>query len=436
MDTLSAVKVAIVTESFLPQVNGVTNSVCRVLERLEALGHEALVVAPGRNRRSTGPAGPAPDCYAGAPVKYVRGVALPFYPSFVLGLPTRGVTSALAEFEPDVVHLASPLVLGASGAAAARRLDVPSVAVFQTDIAGFARRYGFHGTGPVIWWWLRRLHGRTGRTLAPSTPVLAELKQRGVPRLALWGRGVDRRRFNPDHRSADLRARLAPRGEVLIGYVGRLAAEKRPRLLTRLVGIPGARLVVVGDGPEEERLRRQLPDAVFTGFRTGTELSELVASLDVFVHTGADETFCQAIQEALASGVPVVAPAAGGPLDLIRPGSNGLLYAPDDDAEMRAAVNTLVADLPLRRRMSARAVESVEGRGWAAVCDELIEHYRELTDATARSQSAAERELPVERPIDRPVERPIERPVGPHAELSVERAVQRAAERAREESAA
>ncbi|MFG2005302.1 glycosyltransferase family 4 protein [Spirillospora sp. NPDC048911] len=390
MDTLSAVKVAIVTESFLPQVNGVTNSVCRVLERLDALGHEALVIAPGRGPRNVvGSAGPGPDCYAGAPVTYVRGVALPFYPSFVLGLPTRRVTSVLAEFEPDVVHLASPLVLGTSGAAAARRAGVPSVAVFQTDIAGFARRYGFRGTSPVIWWWLRRLHGRTDRTLAPSTPVLAELEQRGVPRLALWGRGVDRRRFNPDHRSADLRARLAPRGEVLVGYVGRLAAEKRPRMLTRLVGIPGARLVVVGDGPEEERLRRQMPEAVFTGFRTGTELSELIASLDVFVHTGADETFCQAIQEALASGVPVVAPAAGGPLDLVRPGSNGLLYAPDDAAEMRAAVNTLVADPALRHRMAARAVESVRGRGWAAVCDELIGHYQELTAATAERERVA-----------------------------------------------
>ncbi|KAB2345137.1 glycosyltransferase family 4 protein [Actinomadura rudentiformis] len=390
MDTLSAVKVAIVTESFLPQVNGVTNSVCRVLERLEALGHEALVIAPGRGPRSAGATRQGPDCYAGAPVRYVRGVALPFYPSFVLGLPTRRVMSALAEFEPDVVHLASPLVLGTSGAAAARRLDVPSVAVFQTDIAGFARRYGFRGTGSVIWWWLRRLHRRTDRTLAPSTPVLAELEQRGVPRLALWGRGVDRRRFHPDHRSADLRARLAPTGEVLVGYVGRLAAEKRPRMLTRLVGIPGARLVIVGDGPEEERLRRQLPEAVFTGFRTGTELSELIASLDVFVHTGADETFCQAIQEALASGVPVVAPAAGGPLDLVRPGFNGLLYAPDDATEMRAAVNTLVADPVLRRRMAVRAVESVQGRGWAAVCDELIEHYRELTGSMTERRNAAD----------------------------------------------
>lgn len=169
---------------------------------------------------------------------------------------------------------------------------------------------------------------------------------------------------------------------MLVGYVGRLAPEKRPRMLTRLVGVPGVKLVVVGDGPESQRLRRLMPDAVFTGFRTGTELSELMASLDVFVHTGADETFCQAVQEALACGVPVVAPAAGGPLDLVRPGVNGLLYAPDDESGLRAAVTTLAADAPLRRRMSAGALESVQGRGWDAVCDELFGIYREVVYGT------------------------------------------------------
>lgn len=363
------------TESFLPQVNGVSNSVCRVLEQLQARGHQALVVAPG-------PAPDGPDSHAGSPVVRVPGFALPFYRSFVCGVPNRRVTSALREFGPDVVHLASPLTLGLSGMAAARRLDVPAVAVFQTDIAGFARAYGFRGTDRIIWSWLRYIHRRAARTLAPSTPVLAELERRGIPRLALWGRGVDRSRFHPVHRSPELRARLAPRGEALVGFVGRLAAEKRPQLLTRLIGVPGARLVVVGDGPEEERLRRRMPDAVFTGFRTGTELSELVASLDVFVHTGADDTFCQAIQEALAAGVPVVAPAAGGPLDLVRPGSNGLLYAPDDGSELRASVAAIVADPVMRRRMSAQALASVHGRGWDAICDQLIGHYEDVIRGT------------------------------------------------------
>ncbi len=374
-------RVAIVTESFLPRVNGVTNSVCRVMEHLAGRGHQVLVVAPG----------PGPDGHAGQPVRLTRGVALPFYRSFVLGVPSRQVTGVLADFEPDVIHLAAPLTLGASGVAAARRLDVPAVAVFQTDVVGFARRYGLRGADHLVWAWIRRIHEQADRTLAPSRPTMEELGRRGVPRLALWRRGVDGRRFDPSHRSEALRARLAPDGEVLVGYVGRLAAEKRPSLLRHLTGLPGVRLVVVGDGPAERRLRRLLPDAVFTGFQTGRDLSELVASLDVFVHTGADETFCQAVQEALAAGVPVVAPAAGGPLDLVRHGFNGLLYEPDDTDELRDAVATLTADPVLRRRMARHALLSVRGNDWNSVCDELIGHYEDVRfgTGTARPRTPA-----------------------------------------------
>jgi phosphatidylinositol alpha 1,6-mannosyltransferase len=359
------VKVAIVAESFLPRINGVTNSVCRVLDHLAACGHDAVVVAPA----------PGPDSYAGFPVRLVPGAALPFYRSFVVGMPSRKVEDVLRDFAPDVVHLASPMVLGASGAAAARRLGIPAVAVFQTDVAGFARRYGFRGTDRIIWSWLRHIHEQAERTLAPSMPTLRELEKWGLPRLALWGRGVDQERFHPRHRSAALRAEWAPGGEVLIGYVGRLATEKSPHLLARLGDLPGTRLVVVGDGPEEHRLRRMLPGAVFTGFHTGKELSEIVASFDVFVHTGANETFCQAVQEGLSAGVPVVAPAAGGPLDLVRPGDNGLLFTPDDGAALRAAVASLAGDNEQRTRMGIQARRSVRGRTWPAICDELIGHY-------------------------------------------------------------
>ncbi|MCO5967714.1 glycosyltransferase family 4 protein [Actinoallomurus soli] len=371
-------KVAIVTESFLPRVNGVTNSVCRVVEHLAGCGSEVLVVAPG----------PGPGGHAGQPVRLTRGVALPFYRSFVVGVPTRQVTAVLSEFGPDVVHLAAPVTLGASGVAAARRLDVPTVAVFQTDVVGFARRYGLRGADHLVWAWLRHLHEQADRTLVPSTPTLDLLRRRGLPRLALWARGVDDRRFHPRHRSAELRARLAPDGRLLVGYVGRLAAEKRPSLLRHLADLPDVRLVVVGDGPAGRRLRRILPEAVFTGFRTGRELSELVASLDVFVHTGADETFCQAVQEALAAGVPVVAPAAGGPLDLVKPGYNGLLYPPDDAASLRAAVARLVADAPMRRRMAAHARLSVRGRDWDTVCAELVGHYHAVRSGRSERQAA------------------------------------------------
>src|SRR5690606_14467929 len=167
--------------------------------------------------------------------------------------------------------------------------------------------------------WRCRLHGRADRTLAPSSWATAELRARGVPRVHRWARGVDTRRFDPAKRDDALRARLAPGGELLVGYVGRLAPEKQVERIAALESLPSARLVVVGGGPSEERLRAALPGAAFLGFREGEELARIYASLDVFVHTGPSETFCQAVQEALASGLPVVAPDAGGPRDLVRP---------------------------------------------------------------------------------------------------------------------
>lgn len=371
MPIVSGVRIAVVTESFLPTVNGVTNSVCRILEHFAARGHRALVVTPGLG----------PDEYAGHQVVAVPGIALPGYRSFVLGLPTARVERVLSEFEPDIVHLASPISLGAAGASAARRLGVPSVAVFQTDVAGFARRYGFRGADRAIWAWLRHVHRQADRTLVPSSATRAQLEERGIPRLAMWGRGVDARRFDPRHRDPALRAELAPNGEVVVGYVGRVAGDKRVHLLTHLADLPGVRLVVVGDGPAAAKLRERLPGAVFPGFLDGADLSRMYACLDVFVHTGADETFCQAVQEAMASGVPVVAPAAGGPLDLVRPGRTGLFYDPESVDGLRDAVATLAADAGLRAEFGRRGRDAVRNRSWAAVNEELLGHYAEVLDA-------------------------------------------------------
>ncbi|HEY0807912.1 MAG TPA: glycosyltransferase family 1 protein [Pseudonocardiaceae bacterium] len=374
-------RIAVVTESFLPTINGVTNSVCRILEHFALRGHQALVITPGD--------GPAE--YAGHRVVAVPGVALPGYRSFVLGLPTARLREILADFAPDVVHLASPVSLGAAGGAAARKLGIPSVAVFQTDVAGFARRYGFRGADRAIWAWLRHVHRQADRTLVPSTATLEQLRTRGIERLAMWRRGVDTTRFDPGHRSDEVRKELVDPGETLVGYVGRLAGDKRVRLLAHLADLPGVRLVVVGDGPAAEKLRELMPQAAFPGFLNGPELSTMYASLDVFVHTGADETFCQAIQEAMASGVPVVAPAAGGPLDLVQPGRTGLLYDPDSVTELRTAVGHLAGQPELRLAYGRRARAAVVGRTWQRVGDELLRHYSEVlakNESTATGKAA------------------------------------------------
>jgi phosphatidylinositol alpha 1,6-mannosyltransferase len=363
------VRVAIVAESFLPEVNGVTNSVLRVLEHLEAEGHDALVIAPGDG----------PERCGRARVARTPAVALPVYRSLPVGLPTAEVRHHLAAFRPDVVHLAAPVVLGAAGAVAARRLGIPSVAVYQTDLAGFASRYRLGVAAGPIWSWLRWVHRQATLTLAPSSLAAWDLRRHGIAPVAPWGRGVDLARFHPHHRNELLRRRLAPNGEVLVGYVGRLAAEKQVHQLARLRHLPGTRLVVVGDGPDRARLQRRLPEATFLGFQSGIALSQAVASLDVFVHTGTHETFCQAVQEALAAGVPVVAPAQGGPLELVHHGRTGYLWPPNDPGLLRGAVQALVEDADLRTRLGRTAHESVVGRTWESLGDELLGHYRTVS---------------------------------------------------------
>jgi phosphatidylinositol alpha 1,6-mannosyltransferase len=374
------VRVAVVTESFLPEVNGVTNSVLRVLEHLQRRGHQALVVAPGRGGRAV---------YAGATVVRALSVPVPRYRSLSIGLPSPRLEAALRLFRPDVVHLASPVALGAHGVAVARRLAVPAVAVYQTDVAGFLARYGLGVAEPATWRWLQRIHRRAALTLAPSSHTVAALARHGITGVEIWRRGVDAERFHPGHASPALRRRLAPGGEVLVGYVGRLAAEKRVELLAVLEGLPGCRVVVTGDGPLRRQLERRLPWATFLGFRSGQELSEVFASLDVFVHTGADETFCQAAQEALASGVPVVAPAAGGPPDFVLHGVNGYLWRPGDPGELRDRVAALVADPATRAAMRRRARASVADRTWEAIGDQLLAHYAAVLDRRAATGAAA-----------------------------------------------
>jgi phosphatidylinositol alpha 1,6-mannosyltransferase len=365
-------RVAIVTESFPPDINGVAHSVLRTAEHLVRRGHEPLVIAPA----SAAPPTAADPC----PVVRLPAVPLPGYPQVRLALPTRRLEQVIAGHRPDVVHLASPFVLGARGMAAADRLGVPAVAVYQTDLAGYARAYRAGSSlGEVAAWRrLRAVHGAAARTLAPSTPAAQDLTAHGVPRVRLWQRGVDSVRFDPRHRDEELRRRLAPGGEVLVGYVGRLAPEKRVDLLAGVAGLPGIRLVVVGEGPSEPALRQALAGASFLGRMTGDALAALFASLDVFVHTGPLETFCQTIQEAMASGVAVVGPAVGGPLDLVAHRRTGLLVQPRNARAVTDAVVALAADPAARARFGEAARAEVAGRTWESVGDQLIDHYSEV----------------------------------------------------------
>jgi phosphatidylinositol alpha 1,6-mannosyltransferase len=371
-------RIAVVTESFLPTTNGVTNSVCKVLDHLRSEGHEAMVIAPQAG---------SPREYAGFPIHQVPAFA---YRQFPVGLPSPHVQRLIADFAPDVVHAASPFLLGAQAIASAGRLGIPSVAIFQTDVAGYARRNHLGAATAFAWRMVRWIHEGAELTLVPSSASMHDLESAGIRRLARWGRGVDLVRYHPanrlDEATAALRERIAPNGEVIVGYVGRIAPEKQVERFAALRGLPGVRFAIVGDGPSTPAAKRALAGMPVTwlGRLGGAELAAAYASFDIFLHTGAEETFGQTLQEAFASGVPVVAPRSGGPIDLVQHGSNGFLFEPSDDAGLRSWVNLLSRDPEVRARMGEAGRRSVLGKSWTAVCGELVQHYARVSAVRAQ----------------------------------------------------
>ncbi|MCO8278014.1 glycosyltransferase family 1 protein [Actinoplanes sp. TRM 88003] len=365
-------RVALVTESFLPDVNGVANSVVRTADHLLRRGHEPMVIAP-----QPPPAVRDTPVHVPYPVVRVASLPMPGYPQIRLGLPTPTLTGALRAFGADLVHLASPFVLGAWGMLAARTLRLPTVAVYQTDVAAYARAYKVGMTEGAAWKWIKTVHNLASRTLVPSSESAFALNAHGVERVHLWRRGVDDELFHPGRRRDEVRQSLAPNGELVVGFVGRLAVEKQIDLLADVSRLPGVRLVIVGDGPAAPQLHKALPAATFLGVRRGEELAELYASFDIFAHTGPYETFGQAVQEAMASGLPVVAPRAGGPVDLVDHERTGYLVPPFVAEGFTSAVRDLVADPARRAAFGAAGRQAIEGRSWSAVGEELLVHYGE-----------------------------------------------------------
>lgn len=361
-------KVAIVAESFLPQTNGVVHSILRVLDHLVEDRHdEVLVIAPAD------PQG-VPEEVRGARVVTVPSWALPAYPQVRVATGRSApLVRELRRFDPDVVHLASPYVLGWRGLLAAQQLRLPTVAVYQTDVPGYAAGYGLGHVERLAWKRVYDIHERATLTLAPSHASRTALESHGVNRVQLWRRGVDSGRFSPARRDEALRSTWGA-GQPLVGFVGRLAAEKNVDALTALTDLPVG-LVVVGDGPERPRLERLLPQAHFTGMLHGDDLARAMASLDVLVHTGEHDTFCQVVQEAMACAVPVVAPAVGGPLDLVDPSRTGWLYEPGNRGDLRERVRDLAGDPHKARAMGEAARRQVQNRSWRSVCSELTGHY-------------------------------------------------------------
>jgi len=379
-------RVLISAESFLPRTNGVTNSVLRTVRYLKEHGHEVLVIAPGEG----------PTSVEGIPIKRVPALAFQRFAQVdIPGVPTSTLIKVIEDFVPDIVHLASPFLLGDQVRKAAQACGVPVVANYQTDVSGFINFYRLTTAKILVEKRLKKIHNGSTITLAPSSDSEAYLTKLGISRIVRWGRGVDLAQFNPRWRSSRVRKSWgADENSCVVGFVGRLAPEKQVEKLSHLSDIgklTGKKViqVIVGDGPSRSSLEKALPDAIFLGHQSGEELSRAMASMDLLITTGENETFCQVIQEGMAAGLPVIAPEIGGPKDLIDHGINGFFYKPGDNFDIRKKVLRLVNDDALRLEMSANAFDKVQERTWAKVCSELFEIYESTLASRVKEGQAS-----------------------------------------------
>ena len=368
-------RIAIVAESFLPRVNGVSNSVIRAATHLRKRGHDVLLIAPDAYTA---------EVFEGIPVARIRSVVIPgIHDTDVAVVTADKLAKVLENFKPHVLHLASPFVLGARAVKAAKLVGIPTVAIFQTDIAGFARHYGLGKISFIADSVIRKIHDAVDLTLVPSTDAALYLRELGVSKVERWGRGVDTAMFSPNWRDPELRSADS---RLTVGFLGRLAPEKNVAILQHLKNLSKIRVVIIGDGPSRSTLEQQLPEAEFVGRLGGNDLSRQVASLDVLIATGERETFCQVVQEGMAAGLPVIAPNVGGPRDLILDGVNGFLYQPGNGEHLKECVLRFADNPGLAATMGADAWLTVQDRTWESVCDELLGHYERVV---ARSKSTA-----------------------------------------------
>ncbi len=396
----SALRLAVVTETYPPEINGVAMTVARLVQGLCARGHTVQLVRPRQHAKDVA------NRTHGCTELLTRGLPIPRYPELKVGLPAgRALEKAWADFRPDAVQVATEGPLGYSAVQIARRLGVPVVSEFRTNFHAYSRHYGIGFLRRPILSYLRGFHNRTACTMVPTAKLAAELAAEGFERLRVVGRGVETSRFHPGRRCAALRRQWnVPDETPAVIAVGRLAPEKNLDLLLAAFARiklrqPGARLVIVGDGPARASLQARCPDAVFAGRRYGEDLANHYASADLMLFPSLTETFGNVTLEAMASGLGVVAFDYGAAGEHIRTGENGWTAPWGDHEEFMRLAAAAVADFTLIRQRGQAARETAQKMGWDQIVTQVESHHRAAMQSArpaGRPHLAAGSEIEVE----------------------------------------
>jgi len=371
-------RVALITETFLPKIDGIVTRLCHTIRHLRDAGNELLIIAPR-----------GVDQFEGVPVHGVPGFAFPVYPDLKLAVPRPSISRALEEFRPDIVHAVNPAVLGVSGFFYTASHHIPLVVSYHTHLPKYLQYYRLGRLEPLMWWGMRQGYNRADLILATSSAMQGALDEQGIRRVQLWRRGVDTDRFHPSRASLAMRSRLTtghPEEKLLV-YIGRLSAEKEiERCRDVLQALPGVRLALVGDGPHRDKLERHFAGSPthFTGFLEGDELAAAFASGDVFYLPSRTETLGLVLLEAMAAGCPVVTSRSGGTSDVIQDGVTGHLCDPGDPTSAIEAIRRVLFDPAHHADLRRQARHDAEQWGWAAATRQLEDYYRQVVGREKR----------------------------------------------------
>ncbi|BAZ32545.1 group 1 glycosyl transferase [Cylindrospermum sp. NIES-4074] len=367
-------RIALFTETFLPKVDGIVTRLRHTVDHLQRNGDQVMVIAPEGGITE----------HKGAKVYGVTGFPLPLYPELKMALPRPAIGYALEEFQPDIIHVVNPAVLGLSGIFYSKTLKIPLVASYHTHLPQYLQHYGLGMLEGLLWELLKGAHNQARLNLCTSTAMVEELTAHGIERVDLWQRGVDTELFHPDLASKQMRELLSqnhPQCPLLL-YVGRLSAEKEiERIKPILEAIPEARLALVGDGPHRQALQKHFAgtNTHFVGYLMGRELGAAFASADAFIFPSRTETLGLVLLEAMAAGCPVVAARSGGIPDIVTDGVNGYLFEPKADIQ-----EAITATVNLLQKQQERAIirqnarREAENWGWAAATRQLQDYYQQV----------------------------------------------------------
>lgn len=395
-------RIVFCTDTYPPQVNGVSVVTALSVAGMQERGWEVSVVAP-RYPKPYGEAFATDAAELSAVREHVRvpSIALAAYPDIRLAAPLYPlIARAMDRIRPHLVHCETEFLLGRLGQIAALRRRFPVVSSYHTDFGRYTESYGVPWTRNAVTRYIARFHRRSRRVYTPSEPARRDLLGMGVRNVEVWGRGVDARQFAPSRRDDAVRRRLGIGDTFMFLHVGRLAPEKSVELVIdayarfRAAGVdrPSA-LVIAGDGPAAADLRRRAEGVAGVHFLGNLErhsvLPPLYASADAFVYASETETLGLVVLEAMASGLPVIAAPAGGVADNLRDEVNGLAFAPGDVAAMTRAMQRLAGDEALRLRLSAGARTWAEAKSWHAELNRLDASYREVAAGTERTLDQA-----------------------------------------------